>query len=134
MLGCGRNKEVEDVCILLKDHLISIIKLIKNRGADSLLDLSGLNVNKDFQGDFTWWVSSFQVYCTDSHKDGVKQIMIDTGRNYHGFQLFAYSDSTDTTTWKMQLKGDALEPKSSKNAKLMYETYGRIYGVQDIKG
>ena len=133
MFGFGRKKKVEDVCIVLKDHLIAVIRQVEDLGADSLLKIPSPEIHKSSKGEYTWWIASFQVFCTDSHRDGVKQIMLDGGNEYNGFQLFAYTDSTDTTTWKMQLKG-GIHGEPTKNAKLMYETYSRIYGVQDIKG
>ena len=131
MFGFGARKKAQDTCSALRNHIVSVIKQVSDNGADSLLGINDLNANKN-GSHILWWVGAFQAGCSDSHRENVQQIMLDGGGEFNGITIYAYTDSIDPSTWKMQLDSNS-QGKPTKLARLMYETFAKFYGVQDLR-
>jgi len=132
MFGFGIKKRAQEGCFALKTHLVSVIRQVNAEGPDSLLKVEELRASKN--DDYVmWWVGDFHAMCCDSHKDNVKRVMLDGSGQFNGVTITAYCDSEDPSTWHMDLD-DNISGKATKGARIMYETFAKAYGVQDVRG
>lgn len=132
LFNFGIRKRAENTCAALRDHVVSVINAINGEGTDYLLEVPDFDAIRSGSA-ILWWVGDFQIMCDDSHKEGVKMIMLSGGKEFNGITISAYTDSTDPSTWKMTLEKNA-SGNITKGAKVMYETYAKHYQVQDLKG
>lgn len=132
MFKFGIRKRAENTCAALRDHVVSVINAINGEGTGYLLNVPDLNASRSGSA-ILWWVGDFQFMCDDSHKEGVKMIMLSGGNEFNGITIYAYTDSIDPSTWNMTLEQNG-SGNPAKGAQIMYETYAKHYQLQDIKG